>query len=148
MSKLTDLFGVLNIMQYNFKIIHWKACGTQFDTIHEVANQLASATYNYIDDVAEMALMLSLPILPLKAFGEVDSENILILDVKKNYEGQEAFKCIKECLQTIVDIVIETCDDDVLGETEYAGIRADLESILAYYTKELLYLNKRRLIKE
>lgn len=150
MNTQEKLFVLLTIHQSNLRMLHWKACGKDFDTMHNVVtNQYYEKYTKIIDDVAEILMRQSInPMSILHCVVLTKELNIEVFDHKKLYDRKDIIKCC--------DLILtETCDaiENVLASEEMklpknVGIKSFYESLYDSFDKESRFLNKRRYEKD
>ena len=141
------LLAVLALSNHNFKVLHWNACGDNFDTLHAIGAKYYDKTNEDEDKVAEICMRLDAKavsfsdIVPLTK--EVNLYNELqCVDVSKT----NFYDLCQVILKNIFDAICAVLENSAIDNTQYAGIRSDLEAILSEYDLELNFLNKRRIV--
>lgn len=147
---LRVLIAVLLMYQSNAKILHWKSCGPEFDTMHkDIASDLYSKITNDIDTVAEMALRLDInPPNYAECIAELrkyDDYEFKLLNTDIDYPYDEFTANIGVILDDILYAIEETLFSDIIqNEHKNVGIKSSLEALYESYDIQARYLNKRR----
>lgn len=132
--NLRFLHAVVEFHKYNMKVIHWKAKGPHFDTIHQVAENTFLLLNEYSDLVAEMALINGM--LPV-SFPEIlevlnnSDERFEFLSTNNLFDEVIGIEKIQELLNQIIRItekVKETLANDEISELESYQYKMRLEA--------------------
>ena len=143
--------SVLIIYQHNFRILHWKASGHNFNMIHEWADSYYSRLNDYIDKVAEIAMRLNQQPVDYKEAAELlesyKDHDFTMLEADSDY----FIDCFIECSDTMFKDIL-TCIEELLKSSELediknVGIKADLETMYSEIDLQYRYINERRKIK-
>lgn len=141
-SKFELLIAVTTVYQHNFKILHWRCTGPEFDMVHELMHSYYIQLGTFLDDLTEILLMnddgtpISLPrALNILENGE---RPYIVLDGSEEYPIDKCFKVARTLFQHILDDYAKAkcaVGDDVLSK---------LDEHTYWYRKELQYkLNQR-----
>jgi len=122
--NLRFLHAVVEFHKYNMKVIHWKAKGVHFDTVHEIAENTFGMLNEYSDLVAEMAIMNGqLPV----SFPEIlevlnkSEDRFEYLSTTALFNETEAIQNVQTILFQIIDItnkVKESLPDEEASELD------------------------------
>ena len=150
MENIKLLCSVLRLYESNFRLLHWNAIGKDFNDSH---NSITAKYYedlgDTIDKVTEIGCMLSvMPLNYAETLEELNNSNrnFLIVDSKKLYSRKQIIELSDIMLADICKLLVECLQDQTVQLPENIGIKADLESILAQYTLEYRFINKRRMM--
>lgn len=146
MKNIQFLQALFTIYSSNFRMLHWKACGENFDSGHAIAGDYYDKIGDDIDDIAEV--MMRENIIPLTLEECIDAKHEMqmsLVDIRsdKNYSKTEIIHFAGRMLQDILKGIEETLED-YQGSSQ-VGIRSYFEGLYDKYDKEANYLNKRRM---
>lgn len=151
MKNFQLLQALFTIHADNFRMLHWKACGENFDRAHAIAADYYEMLGNDIDDIVEV--MMRVDIKPLTTPQCYEAKKDIELDMfeadpDEDYELEDVIKHTDSILENLLRGIGE-----VLMQKEYqedgdmVGIRSYLEGLYDKYDKQANYLNKRRMKK-
>jgi DNA-binding ferritin-like protein len=145
MESLINIFVALTIFKYNFRLLHWKTKGLDFDTKHELVDKYYDQLHIYHDDIAEIILMLNGRLLALNEVMHVGKESdreILLMDGNDYYDNKKIFELINQMFNQLVDLYEDACNDEELT----GDIVSKLQEHQYYFRKECRYKGKNRLL--
>lgn len=150
MEEQRSLLALFQLYRSNFTILHWKAKGIDFDTIHKTMGEYGDKVSGDIDVVAEMIIMQEgHPVgyeETIRLLSNIDNTSVDIkaLLPEDDYPRDEAIsqanKMFKNIL-TFITIILDKID----GHEELIGVKSQYENMYYEYDKEFRYLNRRRL---
>lgn len=145
-NKLFLVFSSLVINSYNFRILHWKLKGLGFDGKHELVDEYRKQLDEYIDEIAEMLLMLGKESIPnirdlIVNANSMQDSKFLLIDGNKDYTVPEFFGMIGEVLKNLLEKYEELSDCEGLP----SDIKSKLDEHTYWIRKELDYKNKQRM---
>ena len=146
MKSIQFLQALFTIHSNNFRMLHWKACGENFDSAHSIAGDYYDMVGADIDDIAEVMLRDDINPLTLEECLDAKHDmNISILDVKgdADYTKSEIIRFSGRILSDILNGILETLEE--YQDDRHVGIKSYLEGLYDKYDKEANYLNKRRM---
>lgn len=132
--NLPFLHAVIEFHKYNMKVIHWKAKGVHFDSIHQIAENMFSLLNEYSDLVAEMAIInnqlpVSFPDI-INTLNKSD-ERFEWLSTDDLFNETRSIENIQSILMQVIaitDKVKETLSDDEASEIDTFIYKMRLES--------------------
>lgn len=145
-GKLQGLLAVLMIYSDNMRVLHWKCCGVDFEPYHELTANYYSKLNDITDEIAEMGMQLGTnPITVLDAKDIITSidENVLALSAIETYPNTKVLEHIDYMYKHLMTMTTVLRNTD--GMPEY--LKSELDTIIAYFSKEVLYKNTKRLLK-
>lgn len=144
MSTIQLLQALLTVHADNFHMLHWKACGKNFDSTHKIAGDYYEMLTDDVDDVAEIMLRYDINPLNILQCVKVVAQHGSNVSVKStdDYDKSDIVECSDEILKEIIDTIKLTLED--YQGTEDIGVKSYLEGLFDKYDKECRYLNKRR----
>ena len=145
MENIQLLQAMLTVHADNFRMLHWKACGKNFDSAHKIAGDYYEMLSGDIDDVAEV--MLRDDILPLNMLKCAQlvlnhGTNVQGITSSNDYDKEDIIEYSDKILGEIVNTIKITLEDYQVEHS--VGCKAYLEGLYDKYDKEWRYLNKRR----
>ena len=145
--KLKELDALLRLYEQNFRNLHWNSIGLEFNDSHKnITTEYYEMVSDTVDEIAEILCMVDLdPANYMEAINILNSSNcnFLIIDSKKKYTKAEIVKESQVMLSDICNCLANIASS--VEEPIFAGIKSDLEDMLYKYSKEMMYLNKRRI---
>jgi DNA-binding ferritin-like protein len=145
MEGLKKVLATLILYQYNIRILHWNTAGRTFDPVHELVDEYVSKFNEFIDEVAEMIIMLggrpiSLPqVLQSVATGREESK--IVLSAETYYYLEDIYRKIDSMFsQLMIDYQTLVSDNSIPSP-----IISKLEEHYYWLLKEGNYKNKQRL---
>ena len=146
-EALKEFDAMLRLYEQNFRNLHWNSVGLEFNDSHKnITTEYYEMVSDTVDEIAEILCMVDLdPANYMEAINILNSSNcnFLIIDSKKKYTKAEIVKESQVMLSDICNSLANIASS--VEEPIYAGIKSDLEDILYKYSKEMMYLNKRRI---
>jgi DNA-binding ferritin-like protein len=145
-EALKEFDAMLRLYEQNFRNLHWNSIGLEFNDSHKnITTEYYEMLSETVDEVAEILCMVDEdPANYMEAINILNgsSKKYLIVDSNKKYTKADI---VNESQTMLVDI----CNSlaviaSSIEEPEYAGIKSGLEDMLYKYSKEKMYLNKRR----
>lgn len=136
------LLAILINYKHNFHIIHWLMQDPNFEEFHELAGDYYTKIEECIDTVAEMGIAQGeMPLTLMEAFDllKEDKHKFAILKSSGSYSGADLVAHIDVMFGDIVMFL-----EELIEAVENPGIRSELETMHAWFDKELNYKNKRR----
>ena len=144
MENLLKLQAILTVHADNFRILHWKACGKNFDSAHKIAGDYYDMVSDDVDNIAE--ILLRYDVNPLNIFNcikvAVKSGTNVSIPPQNDYTKEEVIKYSGLILTEILNVIAEALEE--AQNPVSVGVKAYLESLYDKYDKESRYLNKRR----
>lgn len=133
---LLNFFILLNICEYNLKVLHWYTIGFDFDDYHTMLEDYYEDMYEYIDLIAEYLMSKDIDI---PKYGTIASEeDYKFIDIKPR-NNEEIINNCKEMFTYILNYI------DKLYETNLDnGIKSKLDEMYFYFDKECNYKLKRK----
>lgn len=147
MKSLQKLQALLTTHADNFRILHWKACGHNFDSAHKIAENYYEMLSNDIDDVAEIMIRYDINPLNMISCVKLSLEYNTIKDTVKpsnNYDKYDIVEISDSILEELCSIIKDTIQD--FQDEDSIGVKSYLESLFEKYDKEYRYINRRRSI--
>lgn len=145
MDSIKTLFSTIILYRHNLHILHWKAKGCHFDCIHELLDTYVDKFNTYVDEVAEIMLMLGINPLSLQdclQIAEDDSDiTHVLIDPTGDYDGHECMDYIQTMFTTLMGIYRNICDENILPK----DIMATFDNHLGWLRLENHYKNVQRL---
>ena len=146
---MRTLLSVLLIHRSNFEVLHWKAKGRHFDSMHNnVTTNYYDMISDTVDEVAELGMRMGLvPVNYLDAYREAKNccNDIFVADASKDYSRDEIIATTDVILKNILDTLgCVLYSDTIQNERTNVGIKANLEGMYDKFDKELRFLNSRR----
>jgi DNA-binding ferritin-like protein len=137
------------IHRSNFEILHWKAIGSHFDTMHvKVTSEYYEMVAKSIDKIAEMGLRLNEnPVNYLDAYRVAVKTypDILVVSGNKDYDQDAIITYTDAILKNILDAIESVLYSDEMQNTHSnVGIKSSLEAMYDMYDHEYRFLNERR----
>lgn len=148
MKSIQFLQALFTIYSNNFRMLHWKACGENFDSGHAIAEDYYNKLGDDIDDIAEVMMRENeIPLTLEECLDAKHDMNISLVDVRsdKNYTKTEIIHFTARMLNDVLNGIQETLED--YQEASQVGIRSYFEGLYDKYDKEANYLNKRRMTR-
>lgn len=139
------LLSLCICFEYNFRILHWKVTGINFDSYHSLMASFYEKFSEFVDILSETSISIGeQPISMIEAYRTLETyeEEYLILDAGQSFSESETIDFSNEMLETILREIIELRSKDVI-KSNYA-INAKLDSICEWIDLELNYKNKMR----
>lgn len=135
--NLSGLFTLLNIYEYNLKMLHWQVEGEQFDVYHELLEDYYKQIFEYIDIIAEYLVSKHIEI---PKYGTIASEEDYNFIENKSYSIVE----VKELVELMFSEIL-TYIGILMEEQNFTpGIKSKLDEMYFYFEKELDFKNKHR----
>lgn len=143
------LLSILIIERSNLEVLHWKAKGVSFDTMHNnVTTNLYEKVSDDIDNIAEISMRLGMnPVNYLDAYEEISkiSSDIKILSADEDYYRDDIISIISDILRVIMSSILKVlASSDIQNKPINVGIKSNLEGMFETYDKEYRFLNARR----
>lgn len=151
MNTQQELFVLLTIHQNNLKMLHWKACGKDFDTMHNiVTNNYYEKYTSVIDEVAEVMMRQSINPLTIMHCVVVATKNlnIKVIDHEKLYDRKDIIKYCDLILSDTCNAIEKVLTSEEMKLPKNVGIKSFYESLYDSFDKESRFLNKRRYEKD
>lgn len=142
MDNFKKLLSLLVCYQYNFRILHWKVSGLNFDGKHNLFGDYYAKFDEFIDTVAELALEEGTqPVSFSDVFGLLQEleEDVIICRGSIEYNPKDALIITGRMLDHLI-LVIDSCQ-----EGKPSDVQSSLDDIKGYLRLEGRYKNKRRL---
>lgn len=149
METMKELLAVLLIHETNFKVLHWMACGSEFDSYHkDTTSEYYDMCSDKADEVAEMILRMGGSIINYaEALDIIDDSELDHLMIKSDccYKASDIQENSQIMFADILGL-IETAlqDDNIANNIKNVSIKASLESMHGDFDLQYRYLNKRR----
>ena len=146
-EALKEFDAMLRLYEQNFRNLHWNSIGLEFNDSHKnITTEYYEMLSETVDEVAEILCMVDEdPANYMEAINILNgsSKKYLIVDSNKKYTKADI---VNESQTMLIDI----CNSlaaiaSSIEEPIYAGIKSGLEDMLYKYSKEMMYLNKRRM---
>lgn len=142
-KDLNYLLAIIVHNQYNLRILHWKACGSHYDSIHSRLDEYVSKFSDFIDKIAEMNLMMGIDPLNKKEIDTLleDEDIDNCLSSNADYDNERTDKIVNTIFGSIMEII-----SDIREDNEYPSyIISDLDDIEGFFRLEGSYKNVQRL---
>ena len=140
--------SVLIIYQHNFRILHWKASGNNFNMIHEWADTYYNTLNTYIDKIAEISMRLNQNPVNYKEAAELlesySDHDFTLLDANDDYYIDCFTSCCDVMFADILKCIEELLQSSELEDIKNVGIKSDLESMYSEIDLQYRYINARR----
>lgn len=139
MEGLEKLLVALVLYAHNFRMLHWRVGGSDFDCAHGVMGEYYDKLSDYIDDVAELCIEKELNVFSLNEILEkleAEDEDFLEVSSGENYTSTECFEMTSTMFNSLIDIFSNLEPETVTR----------LQGIIDWLNKECSYKNKRRLM--
>lgn len=134
MDNFTRLYTTLVQSQHDMRVIHWQAKGKQFDRNHGISEDYQYVLNRYLDEVAELLVLLNIPTPQLHELELADPIDIL---------GEESdFKKMKWILERVSDRIEDILIEEKTLQREFVS---KLEEFKYYLQKEIRYKLAQRL---
>ena len=144
--------SVLLVYQHNFRILHWKASGHNFNMIHEWADNYSNNLSVCIDKIAEIAMRLGQQPVNYKEAAELlesyDDHDFTMLEAEDDYCIDCFIRHSDTMFADILKCIEELLQNSELENIKNVGIKSDLESIYSEIDLQYRYINARRKNKE
>ena len=145
MQSIQKLQAILTVHADNFRILHWKSCGENFECAHQISGNYYDMLSDDVDDIAE--IMLRYDINPLNIFQciklSINSGTNVSVSASEDYDIKAVTEKTSLIFTEILKIIREVLEE--AQDPSSIGVKAYLESLYDKYDKELRYLNKRRM---
>lgn len=146
---IKDLLSVLIVERSNMQVIHWKAKGRGFDTIH---NNVTSSLYDEISDdidvVAELGMRIGVtPVNYMDAlrFATKSTPSLKVYSAEEDYDRERAIELVDNSLKNIHGAILSVLtSDEIANDVQNYAIKIALEGLYEKYDKEYRFLNQRR----
>lgn len=138
LNNIARLQALVVKYEYNFKILHWKSAGEEFNDAHATMAQYEDDLGKFVDDLAEIAMMQGG--LPCTLHDACMVSKGIEVDIKKDYSRLECFKLAVKMFTHLVEAI------DRAREGATSDINSELDTIQFYCRKQESYLGKRRLM--
>lgn len=150
--KIQELLAALLLAESNFKVMHWKYKGDQFDNYHkEVTSDYYTLCSDQADIVAEIIMRLDDDEDPLN-YSEVlevidDSDNeYLIVDSDSYYSKEDVVKNTDNIFSGILKLIESILQEECIANNiRNVGIKSSLESMYETFDLQYRYINARRM---
>lgn len=146
-EALKEFDAMLRLYEQNFRNLHWNSIGLEFNDSHKnITTEYYEMLSETVDEVAEILCMVNIdPVNYMEAMAILDGSSMkyLIVDSKKKYTKGEIVTESQTMLTDICNSLATIASS--IEEPIYAGIKSGLEDMLYKYSKEMMYLNKRRM---
>lgn len=142
---MKKLLAALILYHFNTRILHWKLTGTDFDPVHELLGDYYDQLGVFIDDIAEIGLILEInPINIAEAITvlENDGGDFMMLNGSENLSSKDCFEKIKFMFGSLISIYEELYKDESIP----ADVINKLQEHSFWLRKELSFKNVRRLM--
>jgi len=150
MSILEKIFNTLVLYQYNMRALHWKVKGLDFDNAHGLADEYAKKLDGFIDEVAEILMMIGKEPKNLKtvvASTESDpNEGYLLVscDNGSYYTKEQMLASIVQMFTHLIRLYDAASKEQVIPE----DIISKLQEHQYYFRLECDYKSKNRLAND
>lgn len=146
-EALKEFDAMLRLYEQNFRNLHWNSIGLEFNDSHKnITTEYYEMLSDTVDEIAEILCMVDMdPANYMEAMDIVSGSSMkyLIVDSKKKYTKAEIVTESQTMLTDICNSLAVIASS--IEEPIYAGIKSGLEDMLYKYSKEMMYLNKRRI---
>lgn len=132
---IKGLFILLNIFEYNLKVLHWNVVGVSFETYHKMLEEYYEHIYDNIDMLAEYMVSKDITI---PKYGTIASEEDYDFINVDEYSVSEAITICQSMFENILIYV-----DNIYDDLDH-GIQSKLDEMYFYYDKELNYKLKQK----
>lgn len=138
-NNLYNLFCALVLYSYNIHTLHWKVKGLDFGTKHELFDEYYEELNKYVDDVAEILMMVNqtnIPTLVEVIEHTKETEDSFIL-VKGDtyYSAKETISKAKNMFDHLIKLYSNVIEDESIP----SDITSKLEEHQYWLRKESLY---------
>lgn len=137
LKGLTKLQAMLIIHQYNFRILHWKVTGVDFDPVHALMGEYYEKLGEFIDSIVEISILNGIDVISV--LEAASSKVVPALDSKKTYTSKEVFEYTKNIFEDLVE-----CMDEAIEECKHEDVRDEIKTMQFWIRKELSYKNIQR----
>lgn len=116
MKSFKELLSYLLVAQVNFRNLHWMTTGIDFFPVHEKMGEYYQCLDGYIDDIAEISLMMGFGVVNIKEAIDIlsDSHKEFTITEIKNKDSKEIFEESQEIWNIISDLIAEIINDQDL----------------------------------
>lgn len=116
MKAFKELLAYLIVSQVNFRNLHWVTTGIDFFPVHEKMGEYYACLDGYIDEIAEISLMLGYGVVNIKDAMEILSESekeFTVTDIEDK-KAKDIFEESKKIWETISELIGHITEDDNL----------------------------------
>jgi len=141
---MEKLFAALVVYHHNFKMLHWKCVGKDFDMTHRMCDEYASKLATFIDEVAEIMIMYSAKPLCLQCCLELirddESHQYLLIDHNtEEFDSNSILEYVDVMFNSLNTLYSDLCNAEI---SEAA--KSKLQEHQYYIMLENIYKNKQR----
>ena len=150
MSHLEKIFNALVLYCYNMRALHWKIKGLSFDTKHELADNYHEKLAGFVDDIAEILMMLGNAPKDLRTvvgnIGSDENEGYLLISCEGNtyYTEEQMLRSINQMFNHLIALYESACNDGNLP----GDVVSKLQEHEYFFRLESRYKGKNRLMSE
>lgn len=145
---MKELLAALLLGESNFKVMHWNAHGSKFDSYHKTMADYYELCSDKADEVAEMLIRLGeSPLNYSEVLDIIDNSNkeYLVLDSGSKYDADTIKENTDIIFRSILTCIAETLQEDAIkDDITNVGIKASLESMYADIDLQCRYINANR----
>ena len=146
--KLKLLNAVMRLHESNIRNLHWNSAGEVFNDAHkEITTEYYELLSNNVDKTAELLAMFGINapnyIEVIQTIKEAGTEYMLV-NSNKLYNRAEIIKIMDDIFNDIIIILTDILEDEEMQQTENAGVKSELETMLFTFDFQRRYINRRR----
>ncbi len=142
-SKLTQIFSELVVSHHNMRMLHWNVKGHGFDKAHEKFDEYTSKLSTFIDEIAEIMLMIyEEPLDLVSAIKVVESSDneLIYIGAGSKYPVTSAYAICNNIFESL----LKTYVDASLSDDLPSDIKSKLDEHTYFFRLELRYKGRSR----
>lgn len=142
MEMIKKIEAVLDVYIKNFKILHWLACGVDFDKQHNMAAEYYDKLTDDLDAIAEIGLRVDVKPVSYNEAYEIlnkDHNSFLVLSTEENISFKDFLKYTDIMFKDLTTLI----EDVLKSEGPNIGMKSYFENLYNEYDHIRSYLIKR-----
>jgi len=139
------MMAIFIYYSHNFKILHWKIKGHDFEIYHELTSKYYDQLDSYVDVIAEIGLTYDeQPLDLMEAYDilKTDEGEFKILKGTDDYSSEDVIEDIDIMFESMMVNLRKLLEEEKVNKNP--GVKAKLETIYEWLDLEKNYKNKRR----
>lgn len=142
---MEKIIALIEIYEYNLRILHWKTCGARYDANHSLLGDHYEALGNMLDSVSELAMeqgIMPPSISEAIQIASSSEDQVMILSGKEDYSNEETWERVKFMYNHLLT------EMNKVYESQPSDIQSELDNHIQYLRLEGVYKARQRSVNK